>query len=134
MMLLARIVAWLTILILTIAASGCSSWPTEFKAEEGIYVTATTLDLWQTAHFKDYRNDREVMSDSIIGHKPSARSCVLWGLTSEALHATVTDWLIQHRHEDYARLWEVGSIGLEVSLDQRSFWITDRVALGHHSP
>jgi hypothetical protein len=113
--------------LLVALCSGCASWPTEGKVEESIYVAAEALDDFQTAHYKDYRNDREVWSDAIIGHKPSDRSVILYGVGSEALHFAVTDWLTAHGHDDYMRLWEVVSIGLEIDAEHKGFWITERV-------
>lgn len=122
----------LAALVLLLALQGCASWPADVKLEEGLYIGAQALDDWQTAHYKDYRNDRELVSDAIIGHKPSPRSCLLFGVASEAAHFALTDALIDSGHPDLARFWELGSTGFEIGVEAKSFWITRRVLLGNH--
>lgn len=122
----------LLLAVMTLSLQACASWPADVKLEEGAYVAAQGLDDWQTAHYKDYRNDREVYSDAIIGHKPSPRSCILWGVGSEAAHFAVTDLLIDKGHPDLARAWEISTTGFEIGVEAKGFWITRRVLLGHH--
>lgn len=114
-------------------AAGCTALGTH---EEQTWQALHAVDVVQTRHIVDDPCFAEgnPVTRALIGREPSARSVIVWGVGAAALHAGVTELLLDHDHPTAARWWQYVTIGDAAATVGHNFYVGVRIGGPNKTP